>query len=186
MWLACVYPSPALARDIVGILRRQPALAMLAGARLSRIRDRASVGAVEEILLEPTLPSECRAGAARALIWLSDVSSMASLRRALHEPGQDVIVLDEIIQTLGWIHIRSGGRSDVATDIAAFLKSDSPDIRYSALLAFGNMGATQMRGPISALLNDDGITSSGRAVRDEALRVTQLLSETRRREDGIE
>ena len=110
---------------------------------------------------------------------------MASLRRVLQVPGEDVIVLDEIIQTLGWIHIRSGGRSDVATDIAAFLKSDSPDIRYSAILAFGNMGATEMRGPISSLLRDDGITSSGRAVRDEALRVTQLLSDTQRRGDGI-
>jgi HEAT repeat protein len=174
LWLSRLFPSPGVVKDIVGVLRERRELAVSAGGALARLGNRYDLSEVQEILLDLTLSSECRIGAARALAAWSDRRVNDVLRRALFAERQNVTVLREVIQALAWAEIR-GQVTNAAEDIRGFLRADSPDVRYSALVALGNLGATEVIDDVAAHLNDDGITSFGDAVSTEAQRVVRLL-----------
>jgi hypothetical protein len=172
--LASLRPSPVIVGDVVEILRMRPGLALAAGRALNAIRDRASMVAVGAILLDMALAPECRAGAAVALGWLPDEATKKVLTRALLEPEQDADVIVHVISSLGSIQVFAGER-DAAEDIGRFLKSDSPDVRFSAVRALGNIRAMDMIDRIAPLASDRELTAFGHAVCAEAQRVIRLL-----------
>ena len=88
---------------------------------------------------------------------------------------QSDIVASEIIQALAWAEIR-GQVANCADDIRPYLRAESPDIRYSALLALGNLHAVETIDDVSGLLDDAGVTTRGEAISVEARRVVGKLS----------
>jgi HEAT repeat protein len=166
--------SPVIVGDVVEVLRTRARSAFAAGIALRKARDKAAVGDIRAILLDMTVPPECRAGAAVALSGLPDDATKKVLIQALLAPEQDAMAIVHIIGSLSSIQVFAGAR-DAAKDIGRFLKSESPDVRYSALVALGNIRATDMIEEILPLESDRGLTASGHSVGSEARRVTRLL-----------
>ena len=175
--LAPLCPSPVIVGDVVEILAMRPGLALAAGRTLNEIRDRASMTAVGAILLNMALAPECRAGAAVALGWLPDEATKKVLTQSLLEPEQDANVIVHVISSLGSIQVFAGKR-DAAEDIGRFLKSNSSDVRFSAVRALGNIRATDMIEKIAPLAGDRELTAFGQSVCTEAQRVIRLLRNT--------
>lgn len=176
LWLSHHFSSPSLAAALIDVVRNRPEIACGAGNILGTKATDEHVPELETILLSRTLPPASRAGAARALGGLGGSRVSNALKRALVLPGQDVGVLDDTIQALAWSQIRSDTK-DAVEDIAVFLKSDVPDIRYSALVALGNLGAQETIEAITTLLNDVGTSSRGKSLKEEAVRVIRLLKD---------
>jgi hypothetical protein len=175
LWLASALRDSAVVADVVEVLRRRPDVAILAGGTLAQIAPTSDPSEVGEILMDSSVAIECRFGAARALSAWRDRQVGGLLRKGLHATPQSDIVTSEIIQALAWAQIR-GQVENCADDILPYLRAESPDVRYSALLALGNLHAVETVDDVSRLLDDAGVTSRGKAVGVEARRVFEKLS----------
>jgi hypothetical protein len=181
LWLARALSDSAVVPDVVEVLRRRPDVAILAGVALAEIGSASDLSLVGEILVDPSAAIECRLGAARALAAWRDRRVGGVLKKGLQVTPQRDIVTSEIIQALAWAEIR-GQVENCADDIRPFLRAQSPDVRYSAVLALGNLHAvetindvSQLLDDVSQLLDDAGVTSRGDAVKDVARRVVEKL-----------
>jgi HEAT repeat protein len=175
LWLARALRDSAVVADVVEVLRRRPDVAILAGVALAEIGSASDLSEVGEILMDPSAAIECRFGAARALAHWRDRRVGGVLKKGLQVRPQNDIVASEIIQALAWAEIR-GQVENCADDIRPYLRAESPDVRYSALLALGNLHAVETIDDVSRLLDDVGVTSRGEAVGGEARRVVEKLS----------
>ncbi len=175
MWLARALVDSAVVLDVVEVLRRRPDVAILAGVTLAEVGSASDLSTVEQILVDPSAAIECRLGAARALAAWRDRRVGGVLKKGLQVTPQGDIVTSEIIQALAWAKIR-GHVENCADDIRPYLRAQSPDVRYSALLALGNLHAVEAIDDVSRLLDDAGVTSRGQAIGVEARRVVRKLS----------
>jgi HEAT repeat protein len=179
LWLARALRDSAVVPDVVEVLRRRPDVAISAGATLAQIGSASDLSPIGEILEDPSAAIECRLGAARALAAWRDGRVGGVLKKGLQVTPQGDIVTSEIIQALAWAKIR-GQVENCADDIRPYLRAESPDVRYSALLALGNLHAVKMiddvsrlLDDVSGLLDDAGVTSRGKAIGVEARRVVR-------------
>jgi hypothetical protein len=182
LWLARALRDSAVVPDVVEVLRRRPDVAILAGTTLAEIGSTSDLSEVGEILMDPSAAIECRFGAARALAHWRDRRVGGVLRKGLQVRPQSDIVASEIIQALAWAEIR-GQVESCADYIRPYLRAQSPDVRYSAVLALGNLYAVEtiddvgrrLIDDVGRLLDDPGVTSRGNAVKDVARRVVEKL-----------
>jgi hypothetical protein len=175
LWIARAQRDSAVIADVVEVLRRRPDVAILAGGTLAQIAPTSDPSEVGELLMDSSAAIECRFGAARALSAWRDRRVGGLLKKGLQMTPQSDILTSEIIQALAWTEI--GGRvENCADDILPYLRARSPDVRYSALLALGNLHAVETIDDVSRLLDDAGVTSRGEAVGVEARRVVRKLS----------
>ena len=110
---------------------------------------------------------------------LVDLARLAGRKPSEKGPSstpQSDIVTSEIIQALAWAEIRGQVVENRVDDIRPYLRAESPDVRYSALLALGNLHAVKTIDDVSRLLDDAGVTSKGEATGVEARRVVRKLS----------
>lgn len=182
LWLARALRDSAVVAEIVEVLRRRPDVAIVAGGTLAQIAPTSDPSEVGEILVDSSAEVECRFGAARALSAWRDRRVGGLLKKGLQVRPQSDIVTSEIIQALAWAEIR-GQVENCVDDIRPYLRAESPDVRYSALLALGNLHAvktiddvSRLLDDVSRLLDDAGVTSRGEAIGVEARRVVGKLS----------
>jgi len=138
---------------------------------------------VGEVLTDPSAADVCRLGAARALANWRDPRVGEVLKRGLQLTSDNHLVTSEIIQALAWAEIRRQAKG-AAESVRPYLRALSPDIRFSAVLALGNLNAVEMVEDVAALLGDAEMTSTGSVIKDEARRVVEKLrSRSQRNQD---
>jgi hypothetical protein len=174
LWLARALRDSAVVPDVIQVLRRRPDVAILAGIALAEIGSTSDLSEVGEILLDSSAAPECRFGASRALADWRDRRVGVVLKKGLQVMPYSDIVTSEIIQALAWAEIR-GQVENAAEDIRLYLRADSPNVRYSAVLALGNLHAVQTIDNVIGLLDDAGVTSRGCVIKEEARRVVEKL-----------
>jgi len=171
LWLVPLIRSPGLVNDVIAILRHRPDLAIAAGNTLGRLAEPSTIIELEQILLDPGLPPEAKAGAAYALGAIGDPRVKGSLVSALRSPGQHPLVLDHVAEALGYLHEQA---KDTVDDLCVLLNSESADVRFSALCALGNIDAIEALERAEELIDDNAIGKYG-PVGEEAIRVCQGL-----------
>jgi HEAT repeat protein len=183
LWLAPLVTTPTLIGQIVATLSLRPELAGLAADALHRIQDSSTLSELQAILVDRSLPVQCRAAAARAMAWLFDPRVKASLLEILNSPNEDKMVVLEVLQALGMSQLHEPS-TDAANDMCRQLLSEVPDVRDAALTTLGNIGATEAIPQVKAFVGDEAKTSSGRSVGENAVRVLRLLQDQSDRRIG--
>jgi hypothetical protein len=132
LWLAALVPTGAVTDQVVAAVRMRPSLAGIAADAVDRIRDASTLPALQAILMDRTLPAECRAAAARGMEWLFDPDAKTCLLRILRAPNEGDGVLMAALAALGMsqLHERT---TDAAGEICRLLLSEVPEIRDTAL-----------------------------------------------------
>jgi HEAT repeat protein len=183
LWLAPLIATPTLTAQIVATLHLSPDLAGLAAAALDRIQAPATLSELQLILVDRSLPTQCRAAAADAMAWLFDPNVKATLLQILNSPNEDKTVVLAVLGALGMsqLHERS---TDAASDMCRLLSSEVPDVRDAVLTTLGNIGASETIPRVKALISDGAKTSSGRNVGENAARVLRLLEDQQERRIG--
>lgn len=169
-----LFPTPSLVAQVVEVLRGQPGLSLMAGRELGRLADPAVFPALETILLDSTVATECRVGVTAALADLQDRRVTPLLVRALREGAHEPVVASHVALTLGYVQLRARSK-DCAKDLCALLGSEHPDVRFAAVSALGNMWAFDAVSEIEALGGDQGVTTSRQSVGQRAKHVSDLL-----------
>lgn len=180
LWIAPLVPTPTLTAQIVTTLHSNPALAGLAAVALDRIHDPSTLSELQVILVDRSLPTQCRAAAADAMAWLFHPAVKATLLQILNSSNEDKAVVVAVLGALGMsqLHERS---TDAAGDMCRLLLAEVPDIRDAVLTTLGNIGAIEAIPRVKAFTGDQAKTSSGRSIGDNAARVLRLLEEQSKR-----
>ncbi len=171
LWLVPFVRTVSVVNEVKVLLRSRPELALAAGNTLGQLADRALAPSLAETLLDPTVSAESRAGAAYALGAIGDVSTKSALVKALRTAGQQPIVLDRVAEALGYLHEEA---RDAVDDLCALLTADSPEVRYAALCALGNINATEALERVEHLIDDNSVSKYGH-VGETAIRVAEAF-----------
>jgi hypothetical protein len=175
LWLSSVYNNADVISDIMAILRGRPELALNAGIALERIGAPAMLDELAVIVPDTAYTAACRMGAVRAIAGIATARAAEVLRNALFLPGQEPSVLTAVIDSFMYVQLKAGAK-DATSDLVRLIDSESPDVRYSVLVALGNLGARDRLREIARLRDDHSVTSAGKEVGSEADRVMRLLS----------
>ena len=174
LWLVPRIATPELIHGVVELIRKRPAIALMAGSKLGRLHDATTFAGLEDIILDTSLAYESRAGAAVALAELRDSKVIPVLIRALRTTLQEPVLASHIAMALGFVQLHTGSK-DAAGDLCELLRSNSPDVRVAAINALGNMLAFEAVEAVEALRNDPGITTRGQSVGQRAQQVSEFL-----------
>lgn len=174
LWLAGVFPAPTILTDIVRIVGQRPDVATLAGDALALVGSGADLSELGAVLVDSAAAVECRLGAARALARWRDRRVGEMLTKGLYATSGNERIQSEIIHALSWATMATDAHNTVKT-LRPYLRSESPNVRHATLLALGNLHAIDAMADIANLVDDPGVTSRGKFVKREALRVMKKL-----------
>jgi hypothetical protein len=174
LWLSGSYNNTDVIEAIMAMLRERPELALNAGMALERIGDRRMLEELGAIALDGHRSVECRHGAVRAIGGIATAEAAKILSSVLLAPDENVAVLEAAINSLVYVQLKSGV-SRSTSGLVRLIVSESADVRYSVLVALGNLGARDQLEQIARLRNDHSLTSHGKEVGSEAERVIRLL-----------
>lgn len=174
LWLLPLFPSDEFVAVTIETLRTRPALARASAAALSEVKDLSCVPEVTRVLEDTGLASESRAAAVSVLAQLDESKCQQICERLIQNGSEGSLVLSTAARALG--HMPTSRHSEVVMgNLAKLLTSRSPDVRYSVLVALGNLTAERSLPAIAPLLDDKAVTADGLRVDEEAARVIRRL-----------